>query len=348
MGRQGPGFDDDEAVAPAVPPPTPPVYDEEPPEHVPGSFLSALPQFFVFPMILVGTLLVVWIGLQWMVVDTPASARELLTEMRSAGAHSRWQVAQQLAEGLQRGTLDLDEVPASELSALYAVMTPDFGDAATDEMREQSVLMRQYLLSVLASKADPALTHHAVEALQDESIDVRLSALMALAQMADPAAEAPLTALLARSDTHRERFVAIAALAMIGTPAALDSLAGLLGGDDSLDHRNAVLSLASRGDARALPHLIDMLSRESYGSDPALDPPDAALLDTASRAEARGRAVDAFLENACRAAGKLGESAAVNPLRRLGRDDPSVKVQSAAINALYDLGATLETDDGDD
>lgn len=345
--EEGPVHDDPKAVPPAAPDSPPVVYDEEPAEHVPGSFLSALPQFFVFPLILVGTLLAVYIGLRWVIVDEPDSARELLTDMRAAGAHSRWQVAQQLAEGLQRGTLDLGDVPATELSSLYVTMLPPVGEPVPEEVEEEVVLMRQYLLSVLAHKADPALTRHAVEALGSEQQPVRLAALMALAQMGDPAAEPHLSRHLAGSDVHEERFVTIGALAMVGTPAALDTLAGLLGGDDSLDHRNAVLSLAARGDDRASPWLMDMLSRDSYGTDPALDPPQADLLDAESRALARAHTVDAFLEHSARAAGKLGDPDAVPHLRRLGRDDPSLKVQSAAINALYELGASLETDDGD-
>jgi HEAT repeat protein len=140
-----------------------------------------------------------------------------------------------------------------------------------------------------------------------------------------------------------ERWMAMGALARVGSPEALDAIAGLLGGEDSVLHRNAVLSLAQAGDERAAPWLPALLSREGYADDSRLDGPDAALQDELSRAAARESVVEQFLVSACRAASHLADPSVAPLLQALRAGDPSVKVRSAAINALHDLGVTQES-----
>ena len=117
-----PVFNEDSAAPPTVPPTVPgggdPGGGDPDPQHVPGSFLQSVPQFFVFPLILVATLTVIYLGLRWLSGSTPSDARQLLVDLRLSGPHSRWQVAQQLADGLQRGRLTLDTVPPAELAAV--------------------------------------------------------------------------------------------------------------------------------------------------------------------------------------------------------------------------------------
>jgi HEAT repeat protein len=116
-----------------------------------------------------------------------------------------------------------------------------------------------------------------------------------------------------------------------------------LGGDDSLLHRNAVLALAQAGDARAAPWLPALLRREAYDRDGRLDGPDAALQDETSRAAARQSVVEQFLVSACRAAAHMADPSVAPLLQALRANDPSIKVRSAAINALHDLGVTQES-----
>jgi hypothetical protein len=309
--------------------------DEEPDQHVPGSFLQSLPQFFVFPLILVVTLTAAYLGLRLLVGFDSSSVPELLADIRSApGPHGRWQSMHSLADGLRRERLKLDDVPVSELTALYAAYAGD------------SPQMRQFLLQVLQWKRAPELTAIALGALEDGDPDVRLSALYALAQMEDPAAVPALVARLL-SDSREERFVALGALARIGTPEARDAIAGLLAGSDPELWRNAVLALAGAGDVRAAPHLAGLLRRESYAGDASLEGPDAGRQDETSRAAARADVEEQFLVNAARAAGRLRDPALVPLLEQLRANDPSVKVRSAAIGALHDLHALPAGQSGD-
>lgn len=307
-----------------------PVFDEEPATQVPGSFLESLPQFFVFPAILVATLTAAYFGLRMLVGSSPADARELVAQVRSAsGEHGQWQALHALADGLRTGRFDLSTVAPAELAALYR------------DIAGQGAEQRQFLLEVLGWKQDPELTALAVEALAADEPEVRLAALFALTRMADPAAVPALTQVLATGDAD-ERWVALGALARIGTEPARDAIAVQLGGADSVLHRNAVLALAQAGDRRASPWMAALLDRGSYADDSRLDGAEAALQDEASRAAARESVVEQFLVSACRAAAHVDDPALRPLLQSLSSNDPSLKVRSAAISALADLGATPE------
>jgi hypothetical protein len=308
----------------------PPLLDEEPESQVPGSFLESLPQFFVFPAILVVTLTAAYFGLRMLVGVEASDARELLADVRVAsGQHGRWQALYALADGLRTGRLSLDEVSAAELAALY------------DEVADDGPQERQFMLEVLGWKPDPALRARLVEALAADETEVRMAALAALTRTEDPAAVPALVAVLDEGE-GLERFLALGALARVGTPEARDAIAGQIGGDDSVLHRNAVLALAQAGDTRAATWLPALLSRDNYSADSRLDGEDAALRDEASRAVARESVVEQFLVSACRAAAHTDDSALRPLLESLSSNDPSLKVRSAAISALHDLGALPE------
>ena len=317
--------------------------DEEPGQHVPGSLLSSLPQFFVFPLILVATLTAAWLGLRLLVGAPPDDAREVLADIRAAaGPHGRWQAMHELADGLRRGSLDLDDVPAAELAGLWHDFGTPLGDS--DEARQQSALTRHWLLQVLQWKQDPSLTAIALSALTDADGAVRLSALAALAQMRDPESVDELAGVLA-SGSDEERFIALAALGRLaadGSAAAADAVAGQLGQGDGVLQRNAVLALADAGDARAADRLPALLVRGNYENDTSLDGPDATLRDEASREAARATVVEQFLVSACRAAAKSHDPALAPLLRALEAGDPSLKVRSAALGALHDRGESTE------
>src|SRR5262249_30188218 len=120
-------------------------------------------------------------------------------------------------------------------------------------------------------------------------------------------------------------------------PAA-DALAGQLSAGDGVLRRNAVLALADAGDPRAADGLPALLVRGNYDGDASLDGPDAATRDAASREAARADVVEQFLVSACRAAGKSRAPELHAPLVALASNDPSLKVRSAAIQALHDRG----------
>jgi HEAT repeat protein len=119
-------------------------------------------------------------------------------------------------------------------------------------------------------------------------------------------------------------------------------VAGQLGHGDGVLQRNAILALADAGDARSAPGLPALLVRANYDGDVSLDGPDAALRNEDSRAAARANVVEQFLVSACRASGKSRDPALTPLLRALESGDPSLKVRSAALDALHARGETTE------
>lgn len=303
-------------------------FDEEP-QLAPGSFLGALPQFFVFPAILVATLTVVYLVLRALAGSDSHDAAELLAQLRSAGPHERWQVLHSLSDGLRRGSMDLSAVPSAELASLYGTLT----DGAAGG--PQDALMEQLLLFVLAHKRDPELTHFALEALAEGDAGLRRGALSALATARDPAALDALEPVLAGNDAD-ERLLALGALGSIPGQRAADLMAAQFLHTDGIVARNAAMLRGQAGDPRALPFVLRLLERDSYAADSALDGSLAGMSEE-SRAASRADAVDAFLVEAAKAAGRLGDPALNTPLQKLREADPSLKVRSAAINALHDI-----------
>jgi len=310
--------------------PVAPAYDEEP-EEAEVSFLASLPQFFVFPLILVATLTVVYLGLRVLSDGGSTSVPAALAQIRASRAeHGQWQALHALADDLAKGRATLDEVSAAELASLYTDLAP------------RGPRMREFLLQVVKFKRAPELTELVVGALDDRDAQVRLSALAALKEMEDPAATDALVTVLG-DGSEEERFFALGALASLGTPGAAEAIAPLLEGGSSLDRRNAALALAVAGDRRALPQLEAMLERASYEDDPHLLGPFRDDYSAESRAAARANLTEVFLSEACAATVPFAEEAGLDRrLRRLRENDPSIKVRSAAIAALLDREAARD------
>jgi len=327
-----PVFPDDQALPPKLPEE---LLDEEPRQEPPGSFLSSLPQFFVFPAILVGTLTAVYLLLRVLAGSAPVDASELFRDLEAAGPHGRWQVLHSLATGLGRGTMDLSDVSGDELERLYENLQ------AEGETPAEQALMQQYLLLVVAHKGDPRFTGLALAALDSPDRDLRLTALQALGIMGDVSALSALKARLQVEDAD-ERLLALGAVANMKGPEAGAILMESLNASDSIVARNAALLLASEPyrEVGVKPFLLHMLDRKAYSEDPTLDGSLRAVMDASSRSAARKDVVEQFLVLACRAASELGDLDAVPRLENLREADPSLKVRSAAIDALHQLGSS--------
>lgn len=341
-----PVFEDSEAQVPDLGQGRSEVFDEEPTEHVPGSFLAALPQFFVFPLILVGVLTGVYLLLRFLAgFDEPTSA-EMLANVRNASSSERWYQIHDMAQKLKADRLDLDEVSSDELAGFFeGTLASLDGASVSPEARDQ---LRHALLLIVAHKRDPRFTPLALEALESDSALLRQGALQALAVQADPSSLAAVAARLGSSD-DAERLLALGAVASLaggelpGAAPARDQLADLIRDPDAEIARNAALQLGLIGDERALPVVAHLLDRGSYGDDGGVSKALASLADDASRAESLDQYVEQMLVFACRAAARLGDPTLVPALRALRRGDRSMKVKSAALDALHDMGVESET-----
>ncbi|GJM23483.1 MAG: hypothetical protein DHS20C15_33980 [Planctomycetota bacterium] len=315
-------------------------FDEEPGEQVPGSFLGALPQFFVFPLILVVCLTAIYLLLRLLAGASDATAPELLSEIRTAGTSERWFKLHELAQGVNTGRLDLSSISNDELLGFYQ---GTLGSLAADTSRSATERdeLHYALLLVLAGKRDPSFAPVVLEALASDSETVRIGALKALGALKEPSSLAQIVPLL-ESSSVMERRMALDAVACLETAEAREVLVEQLRSSETQMVRNAAIWLGMAQDERATPVLLHLLDREAYGPDAGV-PGDLAQLSEGSRAAARDQYVDDMMILTCRAAARLGDPAFVSVLQALRRDDRSMKVKSAALDALHDMGVDPET-----
>jgi HEAT repeat protein len=268
---------------------------------------SALRTFlglFLVPLLVVLACVAVFIGFGWIAYDRQSTS-DYLDDLRSSWKPRRAQAAYELSKILTADPTALDEEPGvrDEVRRLFA---------ETDDEE-----MKRYLALVLGYTRDPEAVPLLIEALDDPSSETRIYALWGLGKTSDPRAVPPLLASLADPDPGIRKTAAFG-LGELGDSEATSGLAPLLG-DAVADVRwNAALALANLGSDLGVPELYRMLDRTLTTQVPDITPSQAE--------EAMISAVRAL------AILEVGDSRDL--LERLSKDDPSLKVRQAAIEAL--------------
>jgi HEAT repeat protein len=178
------------------------------------------------------------------------------------------------------------------------------------------VEMKRYLALVLGRTGDREALPLLVEALNGEDDRTRIYALWALGILGDPQAKEPLAAALSDQDPGIRKTAAFA-LGELNDPSVVPSLRPLLD-DAATDVRwNAALSLARLGSAEGVDVLESMLDRRLLAQVPDIT---------------REQQEEAML-GAIRALASLRDPRHRALFDRLAKDDPSLKVRQAAIEA---------------
>lgn len=273
---------------------------------------SALRRFlglFVVPLLVVAASVLVFIGFGWIAYESN-SVSDYLNDMRSGWRPRRAQAAYELSKILIADPEALDEDPG-----IRAEIRRLFKEAEDEEMR-------RYLALVLGYTQDPKSVPLLVEALDDEDSQIRIYAVWALGVSGDPRAEEPLVAALGDADAGIRKTAAYS-LGELGQSHLAADLEPLL--DDVVtDVRwNAALSLARLGSAAPVAVLERMVDRRLLAQVPDITPEQ--------KEEAMVSAIEAL-------AVVQGEGALAT-LARLEKDDESLKVRQAAINARKAIAA---------
>jgi len=259
---------------------------------------------FLVPLLVVLACVAVFIGFGWIAYDRQSTS-DYLDDLRSSWKPRRAQAAYELSKILTADPNALDEEAGvrDEVRRLFA---------ETDDEE-----MKRYLALVLGYTRDPEAVPLLIEALDDPSSETRIYALWGLGKTSDPRAVPPLLASLADPDPGIRKTAAFG-LGELGDPEAIPGLAPLLG-DTVADVRwNAALALANLGSDLGVPELYRMLDRTLTTQIPDITPSQAE--------EAMISAVRAL------AILEVGDSRDL--LERLSKDDPSLKVRQAVIEAL--------------
>ena len=273
-------------------------------------------QFFVFPMAIVAVCVTVFVVFG-LVASEGKSARDYLAEVRSGGQNRRWQAAFELSKVLQGG-----KDPA--------LKDPRFVSAAValfEESRKDDPRVRRYLALALGRLGDRAAVPALRAALGDDAAESEtiIYSAWSLGVLSDAAAVPDLVRLASHED-RGIRKSAVHALGAFAAPEAAVALRAAL--DDAADdvRWNAALALGRRGDAAAVPLLLQMLDRSALKKTAGASG-EGALGVSDEQAEE-------VLLQAVAAAAASGESALRPPLEALRDHDPSLKVRDAAARAL--------------
>jgi HEAT repeat protein len=279
-------------------------------------------QFFIFPMSIVAVCVAVFV-IFGLVATGPKDPRAILAEVRSGGGLfniKRWQAAYALANALES---EADLARAKSDARFVAEVVGLFRE--TESGTGDDLLVRRYLAVALGrlgdARAVPELRRAAQATGPGLDAQTVIYSAWALGAIGDPAA-VPDLLQLAQSEDAGMRKAAVHALGQFADARAQARTAEALA-DGAVDVRwNAAVALARRGDARAVPVLMQMLDRARLDAMPELTP---------------AQREDAVME-AVRAAAALRDPQVRAVLERARDGDPSLQVREAARRALAAQG----------
>lgn len=288
-------------------PPPPPETGSLPPEEAGASPLRQFLGLFVVPLAVIAICVAVFIGFGYIALDKQTTSG-LISDLQNSWKPRRVQAAYELSKILLADPHALDQEPGAREQVRRLFQDTDDPD------------LRRYLALVLGRTKDPEAAPLLTAALADPDDRTRIYALWALGTLGDPRAKEPLAAALADRDPGIRKTAAYA-LGELGDRSAVPRLVPLL--DDGIaDVRwNAALSLARLGSDAGVPVLEQMTDRRLL-----------AQVKDITREQQEEAMVSAL--QALAAVGGERE----RPLYdRLAKEDPSLKVRQAAIEARRSL-----------
>jgi HEAT repeat protein len=274
-------------------------------------------QFFLIPLAVVGVTVLVYAGFRSLLSDDRAP-QDYLAEIRHGGTNRRWPAAYELSRLMADPAVRRD-------AALAPALVEAFEAAADDDPR-----VRSYL-ALAIGRLEPPLPAGAVQALTDALADAdgdaRISIIWALGSSGDPRVVPTLAPLYASSDAGIRKMVVYALGALPGDEP-LPTLRTALQ-DDAPDVRwNAAVALARHGNSDGVAVLREMLDR--------------AFVEERVTVEGRQHVdqdpVSEIMISGLRAAAALGDESLRSSIEQLSREDASVKVRQAALEALKVMG----------
>jgi HEAT repeat protein len=326
--------------------------DALPPVEPPSA--GFIVQLFVVPGVIVVVVVMIWVLFNWLAQkgnDSDAFVRAL-----SRNNEARWQAAFNLANALRaerdakNPTLSNDPKLAKQLAGIL------HREIESGNQDDNSLTLRIYLSRALGEfrvpDALPTLIEAATTVRDEKEEDVRRAALEGIAMLADnvgaddkafaenPKLEEVLLAAASEPDP-RTKSVAAVALGVIGTPKMIDKLHFMLEDANPDVRYNAAARLAQRGDAAAVPVLVEML-----------DPEETAGIDVEENLEMRPFKRALITVNALRASGQLADK---NPDANLAelrtavekllasKPSPEIRIEATAALQHFDTRAAAAT-----
>jgi HEAT repeat protein len=297
----------------------------------------------LIPLAVVGIAVLAYMGFRSMLTDD-RKAEDYLTQIRTGGTDRRWPAAYELSR--------LMADPAVRANReLAPVLVEAFERARDDDPR-----VRRYLALALG-RLDPPLPREAVAALSksldepdagtktdwftkltggadSEAGEARISTIWALGSSGD-ASVVPRLEPLYESHDPGIRKIVVYALGGLPGDVQLGTLRAALRDAEPDVQWNAAIALARHGSHDGVPVLRQMLDRAYVEAKirEALNSSDQTVKRAAYQ-DADMDPVAAVMISGLRAAAVLKDAGLRTAVEGLSRDDRSVKVQQAALEAL--------------
>ena len=290
-------------------------------EHATRNPLVAAPalavQFFLIPLAVVGITVTIYVGFRSLITEQ-RTAQDYLSEVRNGGTDRRWPAAYELSKQMADPKVRADR-------GLDAALIKAYQDAKDDDPR-----VRQYL-ALAIGQMDPPLPDEAVaaltSALNDPDGEARISAIWALGSSGDPAMVSKVAPLY-QSDDAGIRKMVVYALGALPGDTQIGTLRTALQ-DSTADVRwNAAVALARHGSKDGLPVLKEMLDRDYV---------QHAVKREVRQDEDQDPIADVMITG-IRAVAALKDETLRPSVEGLSRQDSSMKVREAAIEALKAIG----------
>jgi hypothetical protein len=274
-------------------------------------------QFFLIPLAVVGVTVLVYVGFRSLLADD-RRPEDYLAEIRTGGTNRRWPAAYELSRLMADPAVRDDRT-------LGPALVDAFKASAADDPK-----VRTYL-ALAIGRLDPPLPPEAVtaltEALAGAQGETQVSVIWALGSSGDPAVVSTLQPLYGSSDAGIRKMVVYALGALPGDAQIVTLRTALQ--DPVPDVRwNAAVALARHDRRDGVSVIGEMLDR--------------AFVEQKVTVEGRQRAdedpVADVLISGLRAAAALREESLRSSIETLSRQDRSVKVRQAALEALKVMG----------
>ena len=274
-------------------------------------------QFFLIPLTVIAVTVLVYVGFRSMLADD-RTAQDYLSEIRNGGTDRRWPAAYEMSRLMADPKVRADRT-------LGPALVRAFEASKDDDPR-----VRRYLALALG-RLDPPLPAEAVadltKALDDPDSEARISAIWALGSSGDTSVAPRLQPLYASSDAGIRKMVVYALGALPGEAQILTLRTALE--DSAADVRwNAAIALARHGSHEGVPVLRQMLDR-SYV---------AKVVTREVRQDEDQDPIADVMISGLRAAAALRDDALKPSVASLSRQDSSLKVRQAAMEALKVMG----------
>lgn len=271
-------------------------------------------QFFLIPLAVVGVTVLMYVGFRSLIADN-RTAYDYLAEIRSGGSTRRWPAAYELSRLMADPKVRADRT-----------LGPALAKAFVESKNDPQV--RRYL-ALAIGRLDPPLPPEAVTdltgALNDPDGETRISVIWALGSSGDPAVVDKLVLLYTAPDADAGiRKMVVYALGALPGDAQMTTLRTAVQ-DSAPDVRwNAAVALARHGSGEGAGVIRQMLDRQYVEQ--------AVTRDV--RQDGDQDPIADVMISGLRAAAVLKDEGLRAPIASLSRQDRSMKVRQAALEAL--------------